>query len=406
MSAPTVFISYSHDSQEHKDWTLKLAKDLQAQGVDVTIDQWSLVPGQDLSLFMERGITSSDRVVMVCSSTYVEKAEAGTGGVGYERLIVTEELIRNIDTRKFVAIVRGNNGAKKVPAFMGSRLYIDFEKDSNYPIRLDELARAIHGAPAVSKPPLGPSPFSTKPVFASPSTNVSLDDGWYVQEECKASAGLKAVNLSGYMELRLGIDQPVAKSQSELLDAVRQSEIKAFGWPIAILLENRDEFRPTPYGDGIRAEISIGTSYDYWALRSNGNFFLAQSFFEDSRRSNAIFFDTRIVRVTESLMFAERLYQRLGASPDARINVRVTHRGLRGRELIAASIRRFLSPSRPASEDHSQCEISTVLGNMKAARVEDVKNLLSPMFMLFDFRQFEDSIYEEIVGNFERGIIL
>jgi len=310
---------------------------------------------------MQRGIANSDRVVMVCSSAYVKKAEAGTGGVGYERLIVTEEIIRSIDTIKFIPVVRGNDLQRKVPNFMGPRLYIDFENDAEYANRVEELARAIHGAPAVSKPPLGSNPFSAKAV--APSTGITdLDDNWFVQEESKAIGGINKLNLSGCMLLRIGIKQLFSKPQTELLDAVRQSEVRTFGWPIGITLENRDEYRPRPYGDGIRAEVSIGDnreSYDYWALRSNGDFFLLQSLFEDSRDPNQIFFDTRIVRVTESLMFAEGLYRRLGASQDAPVHVRVTHRGLRGRKLASASSRRYLSVNRSATDDHSQSQVLT-----------------------------------------------
>jgi histidyl-tRNA synthetase len=39
MSAPSVFISYSHDSAEHKAWVLKLATDLRAAGIDASLDQ-------------------------------------------------------------------------------------------------------------------------------------------------------------------------------------------------------------------------------------------------------------------------------------------------------------------------------------------------------------------------------
>jgi hypothetical protein len=51
-------------------------------------------------------------------------------------------------------------------------------------------------------------------------------------------------------------------------------------------------------------------SYDYWALRENGVFYLLQSLFEDDRDANAIFFNSRLVRVTESLLFAANLLGR------------------------------------------------------------------------------------------------
>ncbi len=56
MPPPKEFISYSHDSAEHKAWVLKLASDLRGMGVDVGLDQWDLVLGQDVSLFMQTGL--------------------------------------------------------------------------------------------------------------------------------------------------------------------------------------------------------------------------------------------------------------------------------------------------------------------------------------------------------------
>ena len=137
MTAPKVFISYSHDSSAHKNWVLKLGSDLRAKGVDVVLDQWDLVPGQDVSMFMQRGISEADRVIMICSSDYVTKSEEGVGGVGYERLIVTAEVVSSIDTIKFIPVLRGARRPKKTPSFLGPRLYIDFENDSEYELEID-----------------------------------------------------------------------------------------------------------------------------------------------------------------------------------------------------------------------------------------------------------------------------
>lgn len=421
MNAPKVFISYSHDSPAHKEWVLTLAGDLRANGVDVTLDQWDLAPGQDVSLFMQRGISESDRVIMICSSNYVTKAEKGVGGVGFERLIVTAEVVESIDTKKFIPVVRGNDHAKKVPSFLGPRFYVDFENDKNYDNKLIELAREIHEAPATSKPPLGPNPFSGTPAPSGPlrtlgpagalSADQFLQSDWFSQERNEAQGGIGSVKLVGHMELRAGILPSLSKSQVELLNAVRQSEIKTFGWPIGITLENREEYRPRPYGDGIKAEIAIAepdplgrASYDYWALRSNGDFYLLQSLFEDDRKPNRIFFDTRIVRVTECLMFIERLYSKLGAAPDAKVGIRISHRGLNGRALTSASPRRYVH-ERETREDESVSEIVATLGTMQQSRVNDVKSILEPMFTLFDFAQFDSAVYEDIVQSFERGEI-
>src|SRR5665213_1107290 len=417
---PRAFISYSHDSPEHKSWVLKLGSDLRAIGVDVVLDQWDLAPGQDVSLFMQRGISEADRVVMVCSSDYVSKSEKGLGGVGYERLIVTAEVVQSIDTRKFIPILRGSDADRKLPVFLGPRMYVDFENDSDYDAKLVELAREIHGAPAASKPALGPNPFSGTPIasavtVAASSIDVSaayeniMDNAWFLQEKGTALGLTSKINLTSYMELRAHVSHQLSKSQIELLNAVQLSEIRTFGWPIGVTLENREGCRPRPYKDGIKAEISIAdgdrTSFDSWAARSNGDFYLLQSLFEDSRNPGQIFFDTRIVRVTESLMFIENLYRKLGAPPEARVKIQITHRGLKGRELNSASSNRHLFSRGSAEENESMSEITTILGTMNETRVDDVRKIVEPMFMLFNFMQFNAAVYDDIVRSFERGII-
>jgi hypothetical protein len=418
--APRAFISYSHDSPEHKSWVLKLGSDLRAIGVDVVLDQWDLALGQDVSLFMQRGISEADRVVLVCSSAYVSKSEKGIGGVGYERLIVTAEVVQSIDTRKFIPILRGNGPTMRLPVFLGPRMYVDFENDEDYDAKLVELAREIHGAPATSKPTLGANPFSGTPLASTMTGTVSptdaatlpkdsLNSTWFLQERARAQGSISKINLTGYMELRASVSNSFSKSQIELLNAVRLSEIRTFGWPIGVLLENREEYRPRPYKDGIKAEISIAEgdrkSFDYWAARSNGDFYLLQSLFEDSRRPNQIFFDTRLVRVTESLMFIENFYRKLGAPPETRVGIEITHHGLRGRELNAASSTRYMSTRGPAEENESTSEITTTLGTMNETRVDDVRNILERMFMLFGFMEFNVTVYDEIVRNFERGVV-
>jgi hypothetical protein len=155
---PRVFISYSHDSPSHKQWVLKLASDLRTNGADAVIDQWDLSPGDEISKFMESEIRAARRVIVVCSKQYVEKANSGQGGVGYERMIVTSELITDLGTKKFIPVIR-NSGMPPVPIFLGYRLYIDFEDDQKYRSSLETLLRELLDAPDPGKPPIGPNPF-------------------------------------------------------------------------------------------------------------------------------------------------------------------------------------------------------------------------------------------------------
>lgn len=116
MTTPKVFVSYSHDSQEHKKWVLDLATRLRNNGVDAILDQWDLKPGGDLTHFMERSLSSADRVLMICTEKYVEKANSGAGGVGYEKMIVTADLLKAIDSEKIIPLIR-QSGSRDVPTF-------------------------------------------------------------------------------------------------------------------------------------------------------------------------------------------------------------------------------------------------------------------------------------------------
>src|ERR1043166_7750162 len=78
---PKAFISYSHDSQDHKKWVLDFATRLRNAGVDAILDQWELRPGDDLPHFMERHLAAADRVLMVCTENYVKKANAGVDAI-------------------------------------------------------------------------------------------------------------------------------------------------------------------------------------------------------------------------------------------------------------------------------------------------------------------------------------
>jgi hypothetical protein len=157
MTAPKVFISYSHDSQEHKLWVLELGTRLRANGADVILDQWDLGPGGDLPHFMEQAIAGSSRILMVCTERYVEKANQGTGGVGYEKMIVTAELLRQIGSNRVIPILR-QFGPRVVPTFLGSKVYIDLSVSDEFETGFDQLLRELIGAPLFQKPPLGAAP--------------------------------------------------------------------------------------------------------------------------------------------------------------------------------------------------------------------------------------------------------
>ena len=176
MTAPRVFVSYSHDSQEHKDWVLGLSTRLLKNGVDILLDQWDVTLGGDLPHFMETGLTAADRVLAICTPVYVAKANSGRGGVGYEKMILTAQLMASITADRIIPVVRGDSGTDVVPTFLASKRYIDFRDDAAFEARYAELLRDIHGERISPRPPLGPNPFKVGPLPAiDPRLSFSSD---------------------------------------------------------------------------------------------------------------------------------------------------------------------------------------------------------------------------------------
>lgn len=160
---PRVFISYSHDTPEHKRWVTTLSSKLMSNGIDVILDQWDLGLGDDVPKFMEKAVTDADRVLMICTETYVRKADDGKGGVGYEAMVVTGELINNLGTSKFIPVIRQKNEPIQLPRALSTRFYINLSQDDKFDDEFDSLLRELHKVPAVVKPQLGVNPFALTP---------------------------------------------------------------------------------------------------------------------------------------------------------------------------------------------------------------------------------------------------
>ena len=171
---PKCFISYSHDNEAHKEWVLKLATRLVNNGVNVILDQWDMRLGGDLPSFMERGLTEVDRVICICTETYVSKANTGSGGVGYEKMILTSELMNNVNSEKIIPLIKNNDASKVTPVFLGTKNYIDFRNEDDYESNYIKLIKEIHGESVKARPVLGSNPFKNFESPIAPSIIISM----------------------------------------------------------------------------------------------------------------------------------------------------------------------------------------------------------------------------------------
>ena len=237
---------------------------------------------------------------------------------------------------------------------------------------------------------------------------IEEDFSWRDQMRAEALEGFVQSGFSTYVEAFAALSRPrINCPLDELLRVAHSSMIHTFGWPIGIMDLNPGPLKPRPTSNGIvNTVIQKGQSYDFWALRQDGSFYLLQTLFEDSEgATNQLFFNTRIVRTTEMLMYLSRLYKGLNVPENTTVSFVLRHVGLVGRHISvsATSNRLMLHSPGPASEEEIESTITTDLSTLDESLSQHVQNLLNPVFMIFDFFQLGQEIYDQIMTDFKRG---
>jgi len=154
---PKAFISYSWESDAHSQWVKELATRLRRNGVDVTLDRWHSVPGDQIAAFMERAVRENDFILAVCTSRFKERSDKRSGGVGYEGDIMTAEVFTGGNQRKFIPILRSGDWNEAAPSWLRGKAYIDLKGDPYSEAQYEDLLRTLHGARGQA-PPIGPRP--------------------------------------------------------------------------------------------------------------------------------------------------------------------------------------------------------------------------------------------------------
>ncbi|CAN5485549.1 hypothetical protein BH09SUM1_BH09SUM1_23320 [soil metagenome] len=157
-SSPSAFISYSHDSPEHKQRIFDLAKRLRSNGVDAWIDQFEPDPVDGWAKWMEDQLETANFILVVCTAGYLKKlrtkGHAQTGkGVSWETRIIYSYLYERGDQlKRFVTVLPPGSTEEDVPRPLRDRTLYRFQPDSEY----NHLYRRVTGQDGTDAGPLGP----------------------------------------------------------------------------------------------------------------------------------------------------------------------------------------------------------------------------------------------------------
>lgn len=106
-----------------------------------------LPKGFPLTRFMEQGLTTADKVLVIGTPEYKRKSESGKG-VAFEGSIISTELMQDIDTCKYYPILRSGTFDTSFPIALQARGGDDMSDDAKY----DEIVRIVVDSIANEKP--------------------------------------------------------------------------------------------------------------------------------------------------------------------------------------------------------------------------------------------------------------
>ena len=419
---PRVFLSYSHEEPEHDCWVIALGKLLRENGVDAYLDKWDLIPGQDTTYFMESQIRDSDFVVLICTPLYAEKSNIPRGGVGYEKNIISAEMLQARDLRpKFIPILRKGTFDNALPTYLGSKYAIDFREDQFSSTALGELLRAIYMQPNPDKPPLGKNPFansgSATTFLPSPEAEPSLVKSDILQHAqdvrvwakealgrfeylCTSRLNKEKENpfAAGFWQACFVLfSRPSIRSLSTFLEKLRKSKTGRTGWDVG-WVPTRTGIAPYPYQSGIEVWLAEDgdkgpSTSDFWRAEPTGRFALFRGYQEDDpefrERLNSteriIDFSLVLWRISEVLLYLESFAKQMEVK-DSKAILEITWNGIEGRRIgyHKGFDRVYKHDICHQTAVTSTYEIASC-SEIKRKLIHDVHEITLPLFEVFNF---------------------
>ncbi|MBK1785504.1 toll/interleukin-1 receptor domain-containing protein [Prauserella sp. ASG 168] len=160
-----VFISYTHDDDQHREAVRELATLLVDNGIEVDLDAWSEKHRHDWYVWATRGITEADFVLVIASAEYRRMGD-GNGPAhlnlgGQSEAALLRELVqsrREEFTKKILPVILPGHTVDEIPFFLQPYAATRYELDSITAEGAESLLRVIFGKPEHLPPPLGTPP--------------------------------------------------------------------------------------------------------------------------------------------------------------------------------------------------------------------------------------------------------
>ncbi|MGW6138962.1 TIR domain-containing protein [Streptomyces sp. NPDC055140] len=240
--APRVFVSYSHDSDEHRQRVLDLIQALRRNGVDAWADFFvESTPPANWPVWMQNQVEDADYVLTVVTETYArrfnQKEVPGIGaGVRWEGTLVTADIYYGTTEKvKYIPVIFSAEDFEYIPTLlkMTNRYVVSPDDDSSLIPLLRHLLQApefvpgqIGEAPPLvsreSSPGVGATmdPRTVAAIHLSESDpNKALDDLAELLNSLRGSERAFAYCAMGEIHQRMGFWAPALTAYQRALES-------------------------------------------------------------------------------------------------------------------------------------------------------------------------------------------
>ncbi|GAB3726530.1 hypothetical protein GCM10027598_45500 [Amycolatopsis oliviviridis] len=161
--APHVFVTYAHDSPEHKERVRLFAEFLHGRiGLEVHLDQWDDDERRDWSLWALKHLDTANFVVVVASPEYKRRAEGTAAfdegrGSQFEAARIRDRLTRDLggEIKRVLPVVFPQQSVEDIPNFLNPYSTTRYPVEALTEEGVEDLLTAITGRAKHQRPERG-----------------------------------------------------------------------------------------------------------------------------------------------------------------------------------------------------------------------------------------------------------
>ncbi|MER6667667.1 SEFIR domain-containing protein [Amycolatopsis japonica] len=160
---PHVFVTYAHDSPEHKERVRHFADFLHGRiGLEVHLDQWDDGERRDWSLWALKHLDTANFVVVIASPDYKRRAEGNAAfdegrGSQFEAARIRDRLTRDLggEIKRILPVVFPQQSVDDIPNFLNPHSTTRYPVDVFTEDGVEDLLAAITGRARHQRPARG-----------------------------------------------------------------------------------------------------------------------------------------------------------------------------------------------------------------------------------------------------------